>query len=56
MNASERLALDDHEVAPEAKIFRTSLSPPAFLVREDVRAAIAAMGMTVRFVAPGEPM
>jgi hypothetical protein len=51
-----RLALDERKVPPEATIFRTSLFTPAIFVRDDVRAAIEAKGMTVRFVTPGDPL
>jgi hypothetical protein len=50
----QRLALDERKVPKDATIFRTTLYPEAIFVRDDVRAAIEAQAMTVRFIEQGE--
>jgi hypothetical protein len=52
----ERLAIDEKKVPKDATVFRVKLFPPLIFVRDEIREAIEAQKMIVRFVAPGDPL
>ena len=52
----KRLAIDEKKVPKDAAVFRCALFPPVIFVRADVRKQIEDEKMTVRFVAPRDPL
>ncbi|HEY8927097.1 MAG TPA: DUF1629 domain-containing protein [Polyangia bacterium] len=55
LSGLHRLHIFEDKVPPESKLFRLQAMPEAILIRDDLRAAIEAAGMTgSKFVAMGE--